>query len=301
MTDFAPLTARPVVGCTPTEVVEALTRAFEGYVVPIRFTVPSQERRFRAEHMDPFASRVYFDGEAPVAVVLVTRRGWQCRIGAMGLAREARGRGLGRRVMEDAVREARERGDRRMLLEVFETNRPAVELYTRMGFRPLRRLVGYRWSPDASDGGGAPLEALDPLAFARACTREGEDDLPWMLAPETLAAYTAPSRAWHVGRRAFALASQTAEDTMVLHGLLVPRAERRQGWGTRILLALAAAHPGKAWLVPQIVPEELAPGFWSALGWERLEMDQLEMVLDLAPEPEGERSPPVTIGVAGAS
>jgi GNAT superfamily N-acetyltransferase len=286
MTDYASLTVRPVVGCTPTEVVEALTRAFEGYVVPIRFTVPSQERRFRAENMDPFASRVYFDGESPVAVVLVTRRGWQCRIGAMGLAREARGRGLGRRVMEDAVREARERGDRRMLLEAFEANRPAVELYTRVGFRPLRRLVGYRWSPDATEGGGggARLEALDPLAFARACTREGEDDLPWMLAPETLAAYTAPSRAWHLEGRAFALATQTAEDTMVLHGLLVARADRRQGWGSRILHALAAAHPGKVWLVPQIVPEALAPGFWSALGWERLEMDQLEMVLDLAPD-----------------
>ena len=53
-------TARSVAECTATEVVAALTRGFEGYLVPLRFTPESYERRFRAEHLDPYASRVYF-------------------------------------------------------------------------------------------------------------------------------------------------------------------------------------------------------------------------------------------------
>jgi GNAT superfamily N-acetyltransferase len=107
------LEVRAVAELTAEAVVEALNRAFEGYIVPATFTVEGYERRQRAENLDPFASRVYFRGDAPAGVVLVTRRGWTARVGAMGVASDARGTGMGRRIMDDVVRDARGRGDRR--------------------------------------------------------------------------------------------------------------------------------------------------------------------------------------------
>jgi ribosomal protein S18 acetylase RimI-like enzyme len=284
MVDLSSLTSRPVAGCTSTEGVEALSRGFEAYIVPARFTVPGYERRFRAENLDPFSSRIYFHGDEPMAVLLVTRRGWTSRVGAMGVAREARGRGLGRRVLAEAVDDARARGDRRMLLEVFEENAAAVALYTGFGFRTTLRMVGYERAPAAPGAPEATLSPMDPRAFARMVAEEGAPELPWMLHPETLAAYTAPSRAWRMDDAAAALVTET-DERMVLHALVVRRKARRRGMGTRLLRALAAAHPGRPWLAPQLMPQDLAPEFWRAAGWTCHPLRHLEMALDLEPPP----------------
>jgi hypothetical protein len=66
-----------------------------------------------------------------------------------------------------------------------------------------------------------------------------------------------------------------------LVALLVPATKRRQGWGTRMLHALAAHDGAATVLVPQLVPETLAPEFFAATGWERDPLDQFEMAMDL--------------------
>lgn len=274
------LTTRPVADCTAGEVVAALTRGFEGYVVPLHFTPQAYERRFRAEDLDPYASRVYEREGAPAGVVLIARRGWTRRVAAMGFAPELRGQGLGRRVLEEEIRDARERGERTLVLEVIEQNSPAVALYERTGFERKRRLVGYRWEPPAAAAAGPP-EEIDPLDFARVAAAEADPDLPWMLAPETLSAAAPPARAWSLEGRAFAMVSDAAAERLALTALVVPRASRRQGWGSKLLRSLAAAFPGRGWTVSPIVPEELAPGFFAQLGWERLPLSQWEMRLEL--------------------
>jgi uncharacterized protein YdhG (YjbR/CyaY superfamily)/ribosomal protein S18 acetylase RimI-like enzyme len=285
--DPAEISSRPVAEHTSTEVAAALTRSFEGYLVPIQMTAQAYERRFRGEDLDPFASRVYSAGgsDAPIGLVLVARRGWTSRIAAMGLAPEARGQGLGRRLLSEAVEEARARGDRAVLLEVIEQNTPAVRLYASFGFQAARRLFGYRKErrestappPDPQD----VLSELDPLDFSRIAAREGDRDLPWMLAAETLSAASHPARAFHLEGRAFALISDPGSEMIALSALVVPRAERRQGLGSRLVRALEAAFPGKTWGVSAIVPEDLAPGFFPKLGWERQKLNQFEMRLEL--------------------
>lgn len=280
--DFESLSSRPLAEHTAAEAATALARGFEGYFVPIQMTPQAFERRFRGESLDPFASRIYSQDEAPVGIVLVARRGWTSRIAAMGLAPEARGQGLGRRLLSEAVEEARERGDRAVLLEVIEQNAPAVHLYTSFGFRPLRRLFGYRKEagspvPETSD----VLTEIDPLEFARLAAREGEADLPWMLSAETLAAASAPSRAFHLDHRAYVLIGDPSAATVALTALVVPFSQRRQGHGSRLVRALEAAWPGKTWAASAIIPETLAPEFFPKLGWERAKLNQLEMRLDL--------------------
>lgn len=281
------ISTRPVAEHTSAEVAAAVTRSFEGYLVPIRMTAQGYERRFRGEDLDPFASRVLSNEDGSlIGVVLVARRGWTSRIAAMGLAPEARGKGLGRWLLNRAVAEARGRGDRAVLLEVIEQNTPAVRLYESAGFRSLRRLVGYRkesaeTAPDAAPNPGESLTEIDPLDFSRIVAREGEPDLPWMLAAETLSAASSPLRAFALDGRAFALINDPSAEMLGLIALVVPHAERRRGLGTRLVRALEAAYPGKPWAVSAIVPEDLAPGFFPKLGWERGKLSQFEMGLEL--------------------
>jgi ribosomal protein S18 acetylase RimI-like enzyme len=280
---------RPVADCNAAQVADALTRCFEGYVMPVNVSPQGYERRFRPENVDPFASYAYFRENVPVSVILVARRGWTSRVAAMAVAPEARGRGLGKRVMQGVIGEAVARGDRSILLEVFEHNTPAVNLYKGLGFEPLRRLVGYHHDP----GGAAPriahtLSELDPLDFARVVASEGESGLPWMLAAETLSGAVAPARAYHLDHRAYALIGDPGENTILLTALVVPRGDRRNGWATRLMMALYAEYPDKAWSIPQIVPEDLAPQFFTRCGWELQDTKQLEMVLDLSQRSEGD-------------
>jgi GNAT superfamily N-acetyltransferase len=111
--------------------------------------------------------------------------------------------------------------------------------------------------------------------------REGEPAPPWQLAPETLAAATAPARAVHLEGRAYALVADPGAETLALRALVVPRAERGRGWGTRLLAALAREYPGRPWLVTPIVPEGLADRLLLGRGWTHHEIAQLEMVLPL--------------------
>ncbi|HET9210085.1 MAG TPA: GNAT family N-acetyltransferase [Thermoanaerobaculia bacterium] len=274
------LSSRPIAECTSAEVAEALTRSFEGYAVPLRFTPEAYERRFRGEDLDPYASRVYERNGAPAGVVLIARRGWTSRVAAMGIVPGLRGGGVGQKVMAAAIAEARARGERTMILEVIEGNAPAVALYTKLGFVQSRRLAGYRWEPPALEV-PEPFEEMDPLEFARLVAREGEADPPWNLAAETLSAASSPARAYRMGDRACALIADPDAERLALTAIVVPRAHRRQGWGTRLLHALSAAFPGRPWAVSPVVPEGLAEGFFASLGWERQPISQWEMVLAL--------------------
>ncbi len=283
MTD-EPVTSRPVAELTAAQVADAVTRSFEGYLVPLRFTPEAYERRFRSEHLDPYASRVYVCGDAPIGILLISRRGWTRRVSAMGFVPEARGQGLGRRALNETVAEARAAGERTVVLEVIDGNAPAVTLYTRFGFRALRRLVGYRWDPPAdlrASGELSDLTEIDPLEFARVACREGEQDLPWMLSAETFAGAVPPARAYRLEDRAFALTGDPGAERLTLAALVVPRAHRGQGWGSRLLDTLASRHPGHSWHVSPIVPEELAPGFFSRPGWSLNGLSQWEMRLEV--------------------
>jgi putative acetyltransferase len=57
----------------------------------------------------------------------------------MYLAREARGRGLGKRLLARALAFARGRGYARIELETASVLRTAIAMYEAAGFRPLER------------------------------------------------------------------------------------------------------------------------------------------------------------------
>jgi ribosomal protein S18 acetylase RimI-like enzyme len=267
--------AQPTTDFAPTAVVAALNHCFEGYLTPVNFTVSSFEQRMRSEHLDPEASKIYTLEGQPVGVILVARRGWSSRIAAMSVAPEVRNQGVGRQMLLEILDSARERHDRQVLLEVFEQNPNAVRLYRSLGFQIVRKLVGYERPP--SQETFEPLVEIDPLEFSRIAMREGESGLPWMLEAETFAAKVLPNRAFQLESGAFALVTDTVGENIVIWNLIVSRSIRRRGLGSRMVRGLVNQFNGKGCVIVQLVPETLAPEFFSSLGFTVMSLNQFEM------------------------
>lgn len=80
-----------------------------------------------------------------IGTVGIYRRGeGVCELRKMYLERNARGRGLGRKMLEHACNRARNFGFRSMELETAESLKEAIALYTAAGFRPVERHLAKR-------------------------------------------------------------------------------------------------------------------------------------------------------------
>lgn len=247
------------------------TRAFEGYLAPVAFDAASLEARVRTEAIDLSASKVLVLDGAPAGVALVARRGRSARIAAMGLCAEARGKKLGKRLLDAVLADCVARGDRGVQLEVIEGNEPALALYRGAGFGAARRLVGWDCAP--APGEPAALAEVDPSEVARALGRDASCDLPWQISGETVAQLALPHRAYRCEEALAVLSVGAAR--LALRALVVPPEARGRGHATRLLRALQAAHPGKALSVPALVPER--PAFFARMGFTRDPLAQWEL------------------------
>ena len=82
---------------------------------------------------------MYFGAIGDIGLVVGAEyRGRERTAGLFGMwvAPEARGTGVGNRLVSAVVAWARSSGYQRILLEVGEVNAPAIRLYVRMGFVP---------------------------------------------------------------------------------------------------------------------------------------------------------------------
>lgn len=76
-------------------------------------------------------------------VILFRRNAVAARVYSLAVSVAARGRGIGRRMMAAAEKEARRRGCSRMRLEVRMDNIAAIRLYESLGFTDTEVLPGY--------------------------------------------------------------------------------------------------------------------------------------------------------------
>ncbi|NTX04101.1 GNAT family N-acetyltransferase [Myxococcus sp. CA040A] len=251
-------------------------RSFEGYFVPIPDAPQAFDARVRSEHISLMESRVArVDGEW-AGLVLMARRGRVSRVAGMGIIPSRRGQGLGGEMLRPLMAEARARGDARMVLEVIEQNAPAVKLYERLGFRRVRRLVGFVGTPTPESG------ALEEVGLQE-CARLLPDGLPWQLDAATVRGLSSPARAFRLGP-ACAVVADISAPTLGVRSFVVEPESRGQGAGLRLLRALAAAHPGKALAVSAVVPEGLCERFFLGAGFTHPALSQLELVLDFSPD-----------------
>lgn len=262
------------------DLVQTVNRGFEEYLVPIRFNVSQFLNMARKDSIDLTASRILLIDNKPEGVALIARRGWVSRLAAMGISTEMRGKGAGSWFMEKLLRQARERGDRQMTLEVIEQNDAAVRLYQKFGFQTVRRLVGFI-RREAIELEEPDLREMDLRDMGALISQWGLPDLPWQLSGETIAQMTPPVRAYRSGSSFVAISNPEADHVVIWSVLVEPQA-RGRNLGAGVLKQAIAKFTGRTWHVPAIYPEELGVVFERA-NFEREELSQWQMRLSLAP------------------
>ncbi|HHG8771276.1 TPA: GNAT family N-acetyltransferase [Raoultella planticola] len=266
------------------EQLSAILRdCFEDYLVPVSLPVAVFVQRFGSEGLSLLDSCVWLDGETPVAMAVVARRGDEARLAAFAVRPAHRGKGIGRRLMLPLMVGLQAQGVRRMWLEVIRENSAAVALYQSLGFVVRHGLCGYLSSPP--QGEITPvLEACDVLTLVRRAGAEINGRLPWLMDPLTFS--TLPCRALTLNQQAFAVLA-TVTHTPQLQFMWVDPAARGRGLAHNMLLALAREFPGLGTSVT--IPESFTPLF-SAAGYATLALKQYEMCVELSTLPSAPRS-----------
>ncbi len=258
------------------DLVRLLNLGFESYLVPIHFNLSQFLTMLRKDSIDLSASRVLLADEQPSGLALIARRGWNSRLAAMGISKEMRGKGAGSWSMEKLIQEARERGDCEMVLEVIETNEPAVRLYKKFGFQIVRRLISLI-RKEANEELKSDLQEIDLRKVGQLILQHGLPDLPWQLSGETIALLNPPARAYRKGG-AYAAISNPDVEHIVIWSLLVKPDAGGNDLAVDMLKSVIANHAGRTWHVPAIWPEEFKNIFEQA-GFQCEELSQWQMRL----------------------
>ena len=87
------------------------------------------------------------EADAVVGYAIVLLTGVECELANLAVTRLVQKQGLGRRLLNEVVAAARERGCAEMFLEVRASNAAAIALYSTSGFEPVGRRVRYYARP----------------------------------------------------------------------------------------------------------------------------------------------------------
>jgi len=183
------LDIRPARTLSPGERADLFNAAYEGYLVPFHVDETALAFMDDAFDLDLDASRIAFRDGEPVGLGNLGLRGEDAWIGGVGVVTAARRSGVGEALMRALHEQARERGVRRVWLEVIVENTGAFALYEKLGYRTVRDVEV--WSlPAAADGDAAPArETPAEEAHARIRRLRSERE-PWQRADGTLAHYS---------------------------------------------------------------------------------------------------------------
>lgn len=130
--------------CPLKDGVEAYNRGFEGYFYDQTKDMDSFSKRFGLEDLSPEYSVVaYYEGR-PAGIVLSGIKkvngemvAWN---GGTGVAKELRGKGAGKKLMNAVMDLYRENDVRYATLEAISRNESAIELYKKLGYDVKKRL-----------------------------------------------------------------------------------------------------------------------------------------------------------------
>ncbi|MBI5945068.1 MAG: GNAT family N-acetyltransferase [Chloroflexi bacterium] len=269
---------KPASAYSISQIAELFTRGFEGYFVPVNINENTLLTILRRDGVDLSESRILSKDDVAIGLALIARRGWTSRLAAMGIIPAARHSGVGTWAMNQLTAEARARGEKEMVLEVIEQNTAGVKLYQKVGFKTIRRLVGFKLE-NPQIGSQERIEEIDIRQLARLVTSDGLQDLPWQLSGETISQHTPPSRAFRLND-AFCLISNPEAEHVVISSVLVKANSRGAGQGSALMRAVISRFPQKIWHVSAILPEELS-AFFEKIGMKREELSQLQMSLTL--------------------
>jgi GNAT superfamily N-acetyltransferase len=181
------LELRPSSALGLAEYTALFNAAYEGYLVPFHLDESTVATMTEAFDLDRDASQIALrDGEAVGLGNLGVRRedAW---IGGLGVVPATRRSGVGEALMRALHEQARERGIRRVWLEVIVENAGAFALYEKLGYRTLRDVDVWSLPLSVSERSDAEdVSAADAHALIRELRTERE---PWQRADQTVENY----------------------------------------------------------------------------------------------------------------
>jgi len=274
---------RPLIDFGLEKAVALMNLGFSDYYFPFELTLSRFLHMAGVESIDLDSSRVSYLGEEAVGIALIARRGWTSRLASMCIIPAARRHGAGRIAMHILLDEAAARGDHGMVLEVIESNQPAVRLYEGVGFQTDRRLVSFMWtSPAVEAADTAALQEIDIREVARQVILYGLPNLPWQISGESMAQSGPPVRAFGLQDACAVISNPAAERIAILSMVVKPEA-RGQHQATRLLEAVLARYPDRQWAIPALCPEEVG-GFFEKAGFTPDSLSQLQMSIRIEPQ-----------------
>ena len=129
----------------PAETIHsAFTDAFSDYEVELEMTLEKFQEMIKTRDLSPNYSLGCFDGNRMIGFILIGVRiinGKKCAYdGGTGTVKDFRRKGLGEKLLRECISFLKEKQFSHFILEVLENNLPAINLYTKHGFRKTRRL-----------------------------------------------------------------------------------------------------------------------------------------------------------------
>lgn len=243
----------------------AFLEAFSDYVVKLAPTAEQLRELLTRRAWVPELSVGAYDGDSLVAFTLNGFDGNRGYDSGTGVVPSHRRLGLARQTMEWSIARLHEAGATGYVLEVIESNAPAVALYHACGFEVVRRMQCWsfpRWQPAAPPGVGT----IEP--------RWWDVEPSWQNSTASILRARDPHLI--LGNDAgYAVVFPYTGD---LAQLAVAPAARRRGRG-RALLNAAATAAGKPLRILNVDSrDEGIAAFFEACGAEKL-VTQLEMVI----------------------
>ena len=255
---------------------DAFNAAFADYVVTFpTLDVDAWRATVARQGCNLELSLAACEGDVVTAFALVTLRGGKItRIATMGARAEARGTGAAGALLDQALDEARARGDAIAELEVFAQNERAFRLYRSRGFQPVCTLCGF----EAAGGGGsdAPIVEVardDGVQWATAFERDVHSALPWQVSAGAIACAPDTQRIWQLD--GVQVAWLDGGDTITVMSTL--DRDKTYAGAARVLGALAHRFPTHKLRAPQLQREAGPADAFERAGWTRSPLYQFLM------------------------
>lgn len=230
--------------------------------------------------------------DTPIGFALMAYRDdlpGHARLAGMGVVPSWAGKGVGSKLITAMLDAARADGTETIWLEVITKNAPAIKLYSRNGFKVVRRLSGWARDADPAADEQTPsrpdgLEERAPEELLQLIRQHGAAaDLPWQLWHQfVLATRPQTCRGFRLGQAYCAISDpeDASKDTVSLLGVAVaPPEARGKGEATALLRAVMARYPGKKWKAPATVPLEYGETIAKRLGFtvDDITMDLMKL------------------------
>ena len=148
----------PASNYTIEELTEAYNRTRVDYMVPMPMNAARLQEYVDIYHVDLDESLVARENGAIIGLGMLGLRDNRSWITRLGLIADQRGRGTGQAVMEGLLANSDQLGIENNMLEVIKGNKPAHQLFLKLGFENLRELLILRRAP-------APVPAVTTTAL----------------------------------------------------------------------------------------------------------------------------------------